>query len=483
MDGNVRLSATVINCKGNDSEQDDFYFNGNFSNNYATQSIQCSFEKAANNYVFAISDSMGLETNDFNGISAIREIKKYHESAKLHQFTLEAISEKIYEAVQLSSNLIYSKSVIASQNSSRLTGFSSLIIDNSRAAIMNLGNNGAFLFRQGEQKDLFSRNNGRKSEKLKSLGITPSAPDIYNDTEKILRLAEEESKTKIKLSPSFELEEDDIIILCSDGLLNGITRSRLEAIVNSGLEPSKIASVLYQEALKGGIDDGITVMVIQIEEIRSLAFGYGNRKANYADLENEQEDDEVEEKRSENNIVTYILGFICVLVISGVLFMGYLIFTNSGIWASNKDKDTAQESISTSSISDSTFSGDSSDTASADTSSTSAGTSQNDNQGSSNENSQDGGSADQNTPQKDPSSDNQQGSSGNQGGTNNETDSNQNSNDEYDIYVVKSGDTFSSISNKYYGDPNKYSVIMKYNNIKLDNSLKEGQELKIPKIK
>ncbi len=479
----MRLSATVINCKGNDSEQDDFYFNGNFSNNYATQSIQCSFEKAANNYVFAISDSMGMETNDFNGISAIREIKKYHESAKLHQFSLETISEKIYEAVQLSSNLIYSKSVIASQSSSRLTGFSSLIIDNNRAAIMNLGNNGAFLFRQGEQKDIFSRNNGRKSEKLKSLGITPPAPDIYNDTEKILRLAEEESKTKIKLSPSFELEEDDIIVLCSDGLLNGITRSRLEAIVNSGLEPSKIASVLYQEALKVGVDDGITVMVIQVEEIRSLAFGYGNRKSNYTDFENEQENEEDEEKRSENNIVTYILGFICVLVISGVLFMGYLIFTNSGIWASNKDKNIAQQSNATSSISDSTSSGVSNDTAS-DASSSSTGTSQNDNQGSSNDNSQEDGSADQNSPQKDTSPENQQqGGSGNQGGTNSETDSNQNPNDEYDIYVVKSGDTFSSISNKYYGDPNKYSVIMKYNNIKLDNSLKEGQELKIPKIK
>ena len=479
----MRLSATVINCKGNDSEQDDFYFNGNFSNNYATQSIQCSFEKAANNYVFAISDSMGMEDNDFNGISAIREIKKYHESAKLHQFSLETISEKIYEAVQLSSNLIYSKSVIASQSSSRLTGFSSLIIDNNRAAIMNLGNNGAFLFRQGEQKDIFSRNNGRKSEKLKSLGITPPAPDIYNDTEKILRLAEEESKTKIKLSPSFELEEDDIIVLCSDGLLNGITRSRLEAIVNSGLEPSKIASVLYQEALKVGVDDGITVMVIQVEEIRSLAFGYGNRKSNYTDFENEQENEEDEEKRSENNIVTYILGFICVLVISGVLFMGYLIFTNSGIWASNKDKNIAQQSNATSSISDSTSSGVRNDTAS-DASSSSTGTSQNDNQGSSNDNSQEDGSADQNSPQKDTSPENQQqGGSGNQGGTNSETDSNQNPNDEYDIYVVKSGDTFSSISNKYYGDPNKYSVIMKYNNIKLDNSLKEGQELKIPKIK
>ncbi|WP_027627267.1 LysM peptidoglycan-binding domain-containing protein [Ruminiclostridium cellobioparum] len=463
MDGNVRLSATVISCMGNDSEQDDFYFNGSFSNCHSTQSIQLSFEKAANNYVFAISDSMGLEDGDFNGISAIREIKKYHESAKIQQFSLETISERIYEAVQLSSNLIYSKSVIASQNSTRLTGFSSLIIDNNRAAVMNLGNNGAFLFRQGVQKDIFSRNNGRKTEKLRSLGINPTMPDLLNDTEQILKLAEEESKTKIKLSPSFELEEDDLIILCSDGLLNGITRSRLEAVVDAGFDPSKMASVLYQEALKSGLEDGITIMVIKVDEIRSLAFGYGNRRINPVGYENETEGEE-EEEHKESNIVNYILGFVCVLVISGVLFMGYLILSNSGIFGSDKDNNTSQASMTTNSQEDSADltqnGGDDAENSDAVETSTASVDSQG-----GRDNSSSGNGSGNNSPGS------QQGNSG------------QNANYDYDTYIVKSGDTFSGISKQFYGDFNKYNIIMEFNNIKKDNSLYVGQELKIPKIK
>lgn len=453
MDGNIRLSATVISCMGNDSDKDDFYFNGNFSNCHNTQSIQCSFEKYSNNYIFAISDSMGLENGESGGISAIREIKKYHDSAKNHQFVLENITERIYEAVQLSSNLIYSKSVVASQNSTILTGFSSLIVDNNRAVIMNLGNNGAFLYRQGEQKDIFARNGGRKSEKLKMLGISPNTADIYNDTEKLLKLAEEESKTKIKLSASFLIEEGDIIILCSDGLLNGTGRNRIESVVDSGLDPSKMASVLYQEASKSGIDDGITIMVISVDEIKNAVVSPGSRRLSQMEIDFFNEPEEVRvEKHSGSNFVNYILGFICVLVISGVLFMGYLIAKNSGFFGAGDPAGATKSSISASS-----------DTSTA------------------------------NTTEEEPSDDTSQedsvdtqdssGSNGtepsNQSGN---TDSNQSDSAEYDTYIVQQGDTLSGISNKFYGTSGKYKEIMKYNNIKNENSLFAGQELKIPKL-
>lgn len=452
------MSATVISCMGNDSDKDDFYFNGNFSNCHNTQSIQCSFEKSSNNYIFAISDSLGLEDGSTGDISAIREIKKFHENAKMQQFTLESISERIYETVQLASNLIYSKSIIDRQNSSILTGFSSLIIDNNRAVIMNLGNNGAFLYRQGEQRDIFARNGGKKNEKLKMLGITPKAADIYNDTEKILKLAEEESKTKIKISPSFEIEEGDLVILCSDGLLNNVIKSRIEAVVNSGFDPSKMASVLFQEALKDSPEEGITIMVMRVDEIKNIPVPVSGRRMNQVDFYNESEEDE--EEGAGSNIINYILGFICVLVISGVLFMGYLIFKNSGFLASNPPENTNQSGLATQSAATITKSAGQviDDSNAGGTGGEQTDNSQNDKTGGNS-----GSSKDNDTGTGD-------GSTGD-------------ANDEYNIYVVKEGDTFSSISNQFYGTPGKYPVIMKYNNIEKDNSLYAGQKIKIPKEK
>lgn len=453
MDGNIKLSATVISCKGENSEEDDFYFNGNFSNCHNTESIQCSFEKYSNNYIFAISDSIGLDDGESNGISAIKEIKKYHESAKTQQFSLETITERIYDSVQLSSNLIYSKSIIANQNSSILTGFSSVIIDNNRAVVMNLGNNGAFLYRQGEQKEVFARNDSRKNQKLKMLGISPTTPDIYNDTDKILKLAEEESKTKIKISSSFELEEGDILILCSDGLLNGVSKSRIEAVIDSGFDPSKVSSVLFQEALKNGIGDGITIMTIRVDEIKNISYASGNRRLNQVAFDNEQENVESESKNG-RNIVNYILAFVCVIVISGVLFMGYLIVSNiDKTTADSPPYNSSQASLTTNGVADSTISTSADDTITDSMSSDSLV------------------QPDDNKEVTEPS---KQG---------NENVSSEIGNSEYDIHIVQSGDTLSSISLKYYGVSNKYEDIIAYNNLKDADNLVAGQELKIRKLK
>lgn len=500
MDGNIRLSATVISCMGKDSDKDDFYFNGNFSNCHNTESIQCSFDKSLNNYIFAISDSMGIDTEEMTGVSAIKEIKKHHENSKKQQFSLEYISEKVYESVQLTSNLIYSKSAISNiQDSSILTGFSSVIIDNNRATVMNLGNNGSFLYRQGVQSELFTHNDSKKNQKLKMLGISPNTNDIFNDTEKILKLAEEESKTKIKVSSCIELEEGDIFLICSDGLLNSTNKSRIESVVNSGLETSKMANILFQEALKKGIEDSQTIMIIRVDEIKNIEYSSGNYRR-YSQMDYDNEIEEVHPKK-EKSIVNYILAFVCILVISGILFMGYLIIQNSNILSSEKEPGKNAQTSSTTNI------GDSSDSTTLDDITNSAGQSdsaaESDSQAKTNtseqNNKNNSSSQDSNTNndketdtitsddktstdnKTDPSKQDSETESGND--TKTEDSSNISQNTEYDIHIVKSGETLSSISYKYYADYNKYDDIIKFNNLKDENSLYIDQELKIPKLK
>ena len=50
----------------------------------------------------------------------------------------------------------------------------------------------------------------------------------------------------------------------------------------------------------------------------------------------------------------------------------------------------------------------------------------------------------------------------------------------YQIHIVKAGDSLSKISYEYYGDYNKITMISKSNNIKDINRLKIGQKIKIP---
>ena len=472
MDGNIKLSATVISCMGSSSNKDDFYFNGSFSNCHNTQSIQCSFEKSLSNFVFAVSDSMGIDDGETDSISAVREIKRYHETAKKQHFSLEAITEKIYEAVQLSSNLIYSKSVISSQNNPILTGFSSLIIENNRAVIMNLGNNGAFLFRHGLQKDIFSNGESRKNEKLKSLGITPTTTELYNDTDKILKIAEQESKTKIKLSSSITIEEGDVILLCSDGVLNSLNRSRIEAVIDSGLDPQKMASVLFQEASKNDMDESLTLMLIKVEEVKTISYIPMQRRMAQFDIDEDEDEDELpDEPEKGRSVVNYILGFICVLIISGVLFMGYLIVSNKGLFASDGKQGNPTQSTQTASNTNDTPS------VSTDTESTATAS---DSQSEPSKTS-DSKNSDTNVDDvKDSDNDNSSNPEPTKPSEPSDTEA---GTDQYTVHVVQQGETLSSISTKYYGTPSKYTEILKFNNMKNADSIKIADELKVPKTK
>jgi nucleoid-associated protein YgaU len=48
------------------------------------------------------------------------------------------------------------------------------------------------------------------------------------------------------------------------------------------------------------------------------------------------------------------------------------------------------------------------------------------------------------------------------------------------IYIVRSGDNLSKISNYFYGDANKYMDIAKANSLADPNKVQAGQKLKIP---
>jgi nucleoid-associated protein YgaU len=47
-------------------------------------------------------------------------------------------------------------------------------------------------------------------------------------------------------------------------------------------------------------------------------------------------------------------------------------------------------------------------------------------------------------------------------------------------YTVEAGDNLSKISKYFYGDPNKYAMIAKANNLDDPNKIKVGQKLVIP---
>jgi nucleoid-associated protein YgaU len=49
-------------------------------------------------------------------------------------------------------------------------------------------------------------------------------------------------------------------------------------------------------------------------------------------------------------------------------------------------------------------------------------------------------------------------------------------------YTIKSGDNLSKISEKFYGNPNKYQTIAQHNGISDPNKIQAGQKINVPPL-
>jgi len=54
--------------------------------------------------------------------------------------------------------------------------------------------------------------------------------------------------------------------------------------------------------------------------------------------------------------------------------------------------------------------------------------------------------------------------------------------EEYTVHKIKPGDSLAQLAKRYYGDPKKFPIIAKYNNITDTRRIRIGQEIKIPAI-
>jgi nucleoid-associated protein YgaU len=49
-------------------------------------------------------------------------------------------------------------------------------------------------------------------------------------------------------------------------------------------------------------------------------------------------------------------------------------------------------------------------------------------------------------------------------------------------YTIKSGDNLSKVSEKFYGNPNKYQTIAQHNGIGDPNKIQAGQKINVPPL-
>ncbi len=432
-------------CTVND---DRIYANGRFLHPSVADYAQISLEVSDGKCLFAVADGMEDENS---GISLMKDLRKFHQKAQGSSKDIHVKLDELVQNIEQTSNLLHSISLGDNDFRGRKTAFAGILIDQGSIAAVNLGSCRIYKL-EGDTFKLLV-NDYKRAERLLKMGI------ISNEQAEMLtgqqKASMEDGRSAVKKSDINPLRKGLMYMICSSGLTDAVNEDTIYDIIASNSNPDEAASVLVAEAIKNEGEDNITVMVIKIEETDSVQTQpVGPRTVQYRTARSGKETARLGKlplkvRRRTIDFGRLVLTAILVLLIASVLFGGYK------LWA----RFTNPEAVDSSSQ-------DNLSTANAESFTSSSAIEME--------------TDDLTQPGKDSTV--TDGAIGI--GTGDGAATGEGGKDlvgpEGTTYVVKAGDMLMKISKRFYGDENKYRLIMEANQITDQNKITVGQTLKIP---
>lgn len=237
------------------------------------QCIECLYEKIDNKGIFAVADGMGGQScGEVASFIAVRNLLEVKDNI-LKYDNIESSIECFQEYIEDANENILKVSEVNSDTKSMGTTLVSLIINNEKAALINLGDSTAFIYENNKLRKITRSHT--EAQVLLDIGIISENEiknlRIKNSLTRFLGM-NEELGTPVGDVYQVDINSDMYFILCSDGLTDVVSEDKIEKILNNSNKSSikSIGRKLVDLALIGdennkGGRDNITVLIVKIE--------------------------------------------------------------------------------------------------------------------------------------------------------------------------------------------------------------------------
>ena len=216
--------------------------------------------------IFIVADGMGgHKAGEVASNLAISTIIRHYESSKEKILNKEMfIPQFLNESVELANdNLIEEASGDDELKGMGTTVTMCLILDDE-VYIGHVGDSRAYLLRNGELSQI-TQDHSLVGELLRIGSITKD--EAVNHPKKNIITRALGSNPKINVDVfNRELQNDDKIILCTDGLTNMVTEEKILEILLSSEIPSAVCSTLVNISNEAGGIDNTTIMIIKAKQ-------------------------------------------------------------------------------------------------------------------------------------------------------------------------------------------------------------------------
>ncbi|MEL6349692.1 MAG: Stp1/IreP family PP2C-type Ser/Thr phosphatase [Myxococcota bacterium] len=219
--------------------------------------------------LFVVADGMGgHEKGEVASQMAVNTICSEARGRLQHiaDFASEVLENVLDESFQMANNSIKAHSEEMG-NDMGTTLTAALIREHRLALIANVGDSRAYLMRD-QQLHQVTRDHSLVARMVEQNRIRPEEARHHPHSNILLRTVGTERNVDIDIF-RVDLQDDDLLLLCSDGLWGEVDDADIEAILNHYEDLRIGCRELVRAAHQGGGKDNVTVMIIQIPGPRS----------------------------------------------------------------------------------------------------------------------------------------------------------------------------------------------------------------------
>jgi serine/threonine protein phosphatase PrpC len=181
------------------------------------------------------------------------------------------IGSLLLRAVERANEVIYQQIDVADKTSFGAMGSTCIaaVLHNNVAYIANVGDSRAYLVRQGQTRQV-SQDHSWVAEQVRAGKLTQEQARGHARGNIITRCLGTHMDIDVDLFVE-PVQDGDTLLLCSDGLSNFVSEEELPAFVEQ-YEPQESVNQLIACANERGGTDNITVIVVQVGQVRSFSF-------------------------------------------------------------------------------------------------------------------------------------------------------------------------------------------------------------------
>lgn len=263
----IKYTSAVSVDKGliRNNNEDNFYFNGTYL--YADERDKSStFSSNPSNelQIYGVFDGMGGEAlGEEASLIAAQVINKTHKKLVASDCNIE---REILASVEDANTKICKKIVESGEKRIGAT-FSTLVIENDRATVFNVGDSRVYLLREGKLEQISV--DDTTAQRLVNMGVlTPEKAKTHKDRHKLtqhLGIFKDEMIIEPHISKEIDIKKGDKFLLCSDGLTDMLIDEEISKILNQNKTCEELSKELVKAALKNGGKDNVTTIVVKAE--------------------------------------------------------------------------------------------------------------------------------------------------------------------------------------------------------------------------